>query len=201
MSAPASVLAPAYDDMMHGPQQAFRCILEAMAHPGHIYEIPSPQATPAPAGPAMTAVILTLLDQSTPVWLDAALAEHAAVTDYIRFYCGSPLTTAPGEAAFALVGDAQSMAKLDHYNIGSAAYPETSTTVVVELDALTGGQPVFLRGPGLAKVRDFDSIGLPEWFWHAWAANRAGFPLGVDMIFTSGNDIAALPRSVSAEVR
>jgi len=199
MSPPATALAPAFEDMVHAPQQAFRRILDAMSRPGHIFEVSAPAQTPPPAGPAMTTVILTLLDQTTPAWLDPGLAEHAAVADYIRFHCGSPLVNAPGDATFAFIGDARSMTRLDLFYIGDSSYPETSVTVVAELDALTGGQAVSLHGPGLQENRDFDSVGLPDWFWDDWAINRAMFPLGIDIIFTCGNEIAALPRSISAE--
>lgn len=199
MSAVTATLAPGFGDPVHDSQTAFRRILEAMARPGHIFDVSETHAAPAPVGPAMAAAMLTLLDADTPVWFDPVLAEHAAVADYVRFHCGCPLVAAPHDAAFAFAGDAAAMPRLEQFYIGDDQYPERSATVIAEIAALTGGPARILRGPGIRDTRDFDPVGLPDWFWNSWAINRGNFPLGVDLIFTCGNELAALPRSVTAE--
>jgi alpha-D-ribose 1-methylphosphonate 5-triphosphate synthase subunit PhnH len=39
--------------------------------------------------------------------------------------------------------------------------------------------------------------GLPDGFAARWAANRAAFPRGVDVILCAGRDVAALPRTTA----
>ena len=41
--------------------------------------------------------------------------------------------------------------------------------------------------------------GLPDSFWGEWAANHALFPCGVDLVFTAGAELLALPRSIAVE--
>jgi len=69
----------------------------------------------------------------------------------------------------------------------------------METPQLTGGAAVVLTGPGIETTRDFDAVGLPDWFWSAWAVNHGAFPLGVDAIFTCSDEFCALPRSTHAE--
>lgn len=191
---------PGFDDPVHDAQNVFRQILEAMSHPGLIVSADGPPETPSAMGSAMVALALALFDRDTPVWLDATLAEEACVADYLRFHCGCPIVQRPDAAAFALVGAIGSLPRLERFSPGTAAYPEGGATVIVEVPRLTGGPAVVLTGPGIRTTRDFDPVGLPDWFWDGWTVNRAGFPLGVDMIFTSGEELCALPRSTKAEV-
>src|SRR5690606_3816702 len=151
----------------------FRQLLEAMSHPGLIVGIDRPADAPPSLGRAMAGVALTLLDRDTPVWLDAALAEQAAVADYLRFHCGCPIVQRPGEAAFALIGAVAGLPHMERFIPGTTAFPERAATVVLELPRLTGGPAVVLRGPGIRSSRDFDPVGLPDWFWSARAVDRA----------------------------
>ena len=51
-------------------QRAFRRILKAMSEPGVMVSLPLQQGWGA-LSPAATALLLTLVDQESPVWLDA----------------------------------------------------------------------------------------------------------------------------------
>ena len=75
------------------------------------------------------------------------------------------------------------------YAIGTSEYPDRSATLIVESTALLASGAT-LRGPGIDSQA---ALSLPE--VTAFQSNHALFPLGLDFIFTSGNDIAALPRS------
>ena len=192
-------VAPAFADPVHEAQTVFRQLLEAMSHPGAIVGVETTTEQPGAMGEAMTALALTLLDNDTRVWLDATLAERASVADYLRFHCGCPVVQSPGEADFALIGSVESLPRLERFAPGTAQYPERSATILIEMPQLTGGPATVLSGPGIATTRDFDPVGLPDWFWSAWAVNRGAFPLGVDLVFTCGAELCALPRSTSVE--
>ena len=47
---------------------------------------------PAPLDPATAAVLLTLVDNETPLWLDPAVA---AARDWLAFHCGASIVDAP----------------------------------------------------------------------------------------------------------
>jgi len=196
---PPSIL-PGFNDPVHEAQTVFRQLLEAMSHPGVIVDIETTAESPGEMSESMTALALTLFDADTPVWLDAALAERASIADYLRFHCGCPITQSPIEAAFALVGSVECLPRLERFSMGDVQYPERSATILMETPQLTGGDAIVLTGPGIATTRELDPVGLPDWFWSAWAVNHGAFPLGIDAIFTCGAEFCALPRSTRAEV-
>lgn len=164
---------------------AFRAVMEAMARPGTIVTLTG-AAPPAPMSVAAGAVVLTLCDPETPVYL-APSHDVAAVRDWIAFHTGAPIVT-PDRAMFAL-GDWAGLQPLDRFAIGTPEYPDRSATLIVELPAL-GAQGLRLTGPG---IRDAAALSLPE--VAAFRTNAALFPLGLDFCFTCGDRAAALPRT------
>ena len=170
---------------------AFRSVMEAMARPGKIHDIAGAEP-PAPLSKAAGAVLLTLCDTDTPVYL-AGKADCDAVRAWLAFHTGAPLM-GPSHAMFA-VGTWDALVPLSAYPVGTSEYPDRSTTLIVEQDELTTG--ALLTGPG---IKESASLNLPE--TAAFQVNRSMFPLGLDFIFTCGHQLAALPRStiVSAPV-
>ncbi len=180
---------PGFADPVADAQTCFRAVLDAMAHPGRVVQV-GPLQTPAPLAAATGAVLLTLADADTPVWLDPA-AE--AAWDWVRFHCGSPASE-PATAAFAVCLD---LPPLEGFAWGSHDGPETGATVILQCPDLDG-PPVRLSGPGLrepATVR----LGLPADFAARWRPNHAAFPRGVDLIVCAGDRLAAIPRSTTVE--
>ena len=88
----------------------------------------------------------------------------------------------------------------DGFNLGTDAYPDRSATLVIEVPALRGGLVEQWRGPGIDGRATVAIAGLPEDFWNDWAANHGLFPCGVDLVFTAGTELCALPRSIAVEV-
>ncbi len=169
--------------------RAFREILEAMARPGTLHRVTGARP-PQPLSTAAGVVLLTLCDSTTPLFL-AGDAKSANVRDWIAFHVGAPLVEAE-KAAFAL-GQWDDLQPVSRFRIGQPDYPDRSATLIVEQDWLTNHGPV-LTGPG---IETGSWLSLPE--TAAFRANRALFPLGFDTIFTSGDRIAALPRSTRVE--
>ena len=169
--------------------RAFREILEAMARPGSLHRVADARP-PLPLSPAAGAVLLTLCDSTTPLHL-AGNTDCPDVRAWIAFHIGAPLVKA--EAASFAVGQWNDLQPVTRFSIGLPDYPDRSATLIVEQDRLTSHGPA-LTGPGIADVA---WLNLPE--TAAFRANRALFPLGFDTIFTSGDRIAALPRSTRVE--
>jgi len=185
-----SALTPGFADPVLGAQAAFRAVLEAMSRPGRIVTAGSALRPPAPMNQAAAAVLLTLADADTPLAQDAGADAEA----WLRFHCGAPLV-APGAASFVLAtGAAPALASLVQ---GSEEEPQNGATLILQVAALVAGEGWRLTGPGIETEHRLRVDGPPEGFLAAWAANRVGFPCGVDVVLCAGDRLAALPRTVS----
>jgi alpha-D-ribose 1-methylphosphonate 5-triphosphate synthase subunit PhnH len=177
-------------------QVTFRAVLDAMASPGSVRGLAATIAAPPPLISAAAAVALTLCDHDTPVWLDGPLRESDAVCAWLRLHCGCRIVSEPRDAAFAFVGAPRALPSLDVFSPGTPDYPDRSATIVIQIESLRGGRPLALSGPGIRDTQVMCATGLPDDMPARLAANRALFPRGVDFILASGDEIAALPRSV-----
>ncbi len=187
------VTLPGFADPVGQAQACFRAVLDAMARPGTRLPVGEGLTPPAPLDPATAAVLLTLVDHETKLWLDPA-AE--AARDWIAFHCGAGFTDAPSGAAFAV---ALALPDLATLSPGTHEQPETAATLILQVASLSSGTGYRLRGPGLRESSTLTVRGLPDDFVTIWQRNRAGFPLGVDLVLCSGTTLAALPRSVTVE--
>jgi alpha-D-ribose 1-methylphosphonate 5-triphosphate synthase subunit PhnH len=180
---------PGFADPVLDAQATFRAVLDAMGRPGRIQAIIAPPEAPPGLSPAAASVLLTLADSATPLRL-AAGAEAAA---WVRFHCGCPLVT--HGAAFVL----DPAAVLLDLDPGTEEEPERGATLILEVDALDAAAGWRLSGPGIRDLHHLRVRGAPHGFLRDWAANRARFPRGVDVILCAGAHIAALPRTVRIE--
>jgi alpha-D-ribose 1-methylphosphonate 5-triphosphate synthase subunit PhnH len=192
-------LTPGFADPVHDTQAVFRTLLDALSRPGTVGVIENvlPDARATRAEFAAFAALLTLCDYATPVWLaqpDAALASA------LRFHTGAPLADEAAQAAFAYIHDADTMPALECFALGSAESPEQSATLLIRVDALTGGTPIVLSGPGIQHTQTIAPVGLPERFWRERAALAPLFPCGIDCYLLCGAELIGLPRTTQAKV-
>jgi alpha-D-ribose 1-methylphosphonate 5-triphosphate synthase subunit PhnH len=183
----SAALTPGFADPVAGAQACFRAVLDAMARPGRVMPVAGVSAPP-PLCDAAAAVLLTLVDHETPLWLDP---DAGAARDWIAFHTGAPLSD---NAAFVM---ALSLPDLTTLPAGTDEMPETSATVILQVRALGSGRRWVLAGPGLRRPTELLVDGLPADFVAVWQRNHALFPRGVDLILCAGGKLAALPRSVS----
>jgi len=194
---PATSLLPGFDNPVDDAQQVFRATLEAFAHPGRLQPLPVASGVPDGLSPALAALLLTLADPDTPVWLPADVP--AAARAFLRFHCGCPLVEDLSAATFACVPAGHAMPALADCAQGQPAYPDRSATLIMEVPSLTQGETLTLRGPGIETTQALRVTGLPAGFRAAWRANNAGFPLGVELLLASGDQFCALTRTTHVE--
>ena len=188
----AAALSPGLSDPVAEAQGCFRALLDAMSRPGVVRRVPAEPRPPVPLFPAAAAVLLTLADAATPVWTDAG-SDAAA---WLAFHAGCPLAASPSDAAFVLACGAPP--SLDVLAQGTDEEPHRSATLIVQVAALEAGCGGWrLSGPGIEAEHRLRVSGLPEGFAARWAANRAAFPRGVDLVLCAGRDLAALPRTAA----
>ncbi len=80
--------------------------------------------------PALAALLLTLADPDTPVWLPAG--RPAPARAFLRFHCGCPLVDQLDAATFVCVPAGHAMPALADCAQGQPAYPNRSATLIVE---------------------------------------------------------------------
>ena len=190
-----SAVAAGFDEPVLAAQSTFRAVMDAMARPGTVRQLPG-VSTPAPLTPAAGAIALTLLDYETPFWLDASLAGAPEVARWIAFHTGARLTTDPAAAAFAFVADPAAAPPFANFAQGTLEYPDRSTTVVLQVAQLGEDDGMVLRGPGIAGAHRLAAAPLPADFPARLADNRSQFPRGVDILLASAERVAGLPRSL-----
>jgi alpha-D-ribose 1-methylphosphonate 5-triphosphate synthase subunit PhnH len=187
----SGIALPGFAEPVAGAQACFRAVLDAMARPGQMREAGVGLTPPTPLVPASAAVLLTLVDHETPLWLDPA-ADGAR--EWIAFHCGAPVVADMAACGFAL---ALSLPDLAGLPAGSHEAPETSATLVLQVHSLGSGHRFCLEGPGLREPAVLAVDGLPSGFAEIWQRNHALFPRGIDVVLCAGTLLAALPRSVT----
>jgi alpha-D-ribose 1-methylphosphonate 5-triphosphate synthase subunit PhnH len=173
-------------------QRTFRAVLDALARPGTVQQLP---AAPADV-PAALLPVLALADLDTPAcvlagpdaagWADAlATATTAPIVELAAARLVTALRPlAPGEPATL--------------RTGSAAAPEDGALVVLAVAALEGGAPLRLAGPGIATQRTVTPRAVPADLLAARTA--AAFPAGFDLLLVAPDGrLLGLPRSTRIE--
>lgn len=176
-------------------QASFRAIMDALANPGTAQKLVSPVSIKGSMRAELVSVLLTLTDHDTPIWLDETLRNDQSVLDYLNFHTGAPVVAEPEKASFAFARLADLLPRLDRFNLGTQEYPDRSTTIVLAVEALSGGATLVTRGPGIRDHGHVSPVGLPGDFDAQWAANRELFPRGIDLLLVAGGAVMGLPRS------
>ncbi len=205
MAVAAGVLEGGFADAVMEGQAVFRAVLEAMARPGTVQPVAGLQRAPRPLSPVAAALVATVCDGDTPVWLDPSLApggsrtrgpgDGGAVAAWIAFHTGAPLAATQGEAQFAICADPALLAPLESFARGTQDYPDRSATLILQVDTFSEGEPLLLEGPGIAGRAGAAPGPLPRHFRDQWRQNGACFPRGVDLIFAGPDAVMCLPRT------
>src|SRR5260370_30135874 len=143
-------------------------------------------------GPA--AIALTLFDHDTPIWLDTRMSQTPAVAKWLKFHTGAPVITDSSIASFALIGDAPGLPALERFAFGSNEYPDRCTTLILQVESLTQGPAIELRGPGIDGVTVLQAAIQPTDLFERLAINQALFPRGIAAMLVHDAPIVPHPR-------
>lgn len=182
----------AFAEPVFASQRTFRELLQAMARPAVPRALPVLPPSPAPIVPAAMAIVLTLCDASTALWLQQP---GEAAVRHMRFHAGLKPVEQPRQADFALITDPAAMPPLEAFALGDPRYPDRSASLVVQVDAIGAGRGHCFAGPGIRDAATVAIDGLAPGFWQQRAALAARLPLGIDLFFVAGRQVLALPRT------
>jgi alpha-D-ribose 1-methylphosphonate 5-triphosphate synthase subunit PhnH len=188
-------LPAGFADKVLSAQSTFRSVMDAMARPGSIQRIASVAGTPAAMMRGTAAIALTLFDHDTPVWLDGQMSATADVARWLKFHTSAPIVADSSIAGFALIGDPQDLPALDRFAFGSNEYPDRSTTLILQVESLTDGPAIGLRGPGIDGTVTLRASIQPQDLFERLAVNAALFPRGIDVVLVHDDAIVAIPRT------
>lgn len=182
-------------------REAFQALMWALSYPGRLFPLPPMSPSPLhdeipdPLQPFIT-IAHTLLDLEvsyfTPIAaLDQLLAHTSARAvkadraDY-HFY-----------PYLNFLDDEEHLEFVEQAKTGDMLYPDQSATLVIacRLNPAGGnGQQLRLTGPGIQTANELTVAGIPPHFW-TLRAEMIHYPLGVDIIFVDGRQVAGLPRT------
>lgn len=162
----------------------FKAVLDALARPGLIRDLPEP---------GLMVVARALIDRECRV----------AVHDpNLRREVGAlGATLVPPELADHAVdhaADEAAIARLARLPVGCALYPEAGATVILTA-RLDGDTRLRLAGPGIDGRTEVAVSSVAAAFWHMRTA-ACRYPLGIDLLLIDGTRLMGLPRSTQIEV-
>ncbi|MGW3954489.1 phosphonate C-P lyase system protein PhnH [Streptomyces sp. NPDC004752] len=167
----------------------FRAVLDALARPGRIVELPPDRVGGVP--PVLLPV-LALADLATPV---AVLDEGEDWADVVGVVTSAP-TAAIGSARFVAATRPMTSDELRAVSRGSALAPEEGAFVCLPVSEVAG-QDWVLSGPGVPgsiAVSGLDSL------VEARAEAVADYPAGLDLLLiTEDGRMAGIPRTTVIE--
>ena len=188
-------LPAGFADKVLSAQSTFRSVMDAMARPGTVQRIVAAVGAPAAVMRGTAAIALTLFDQDTPLWLDPQISGTSDVTKWLKFHTGAPVIADSSVCSFALVGDARALPGLDRFAFGSNEYPDRSTTLILQVESLTQGPVLELRGPGIDGTAVLRAAIQPADLFARLEINRTLFPRGIDVVLVHDDTIVAIPRT------
>jgi alpha-D-ribose 1-methylphosphonate 5-triphosphate synthase subunit PhnH len=186
-------------------QAVFRRALEALSRPGRCLAL-QPSETGAlspPAGVslAMGALMLTLLDRETTLWLSPAF-DRPLLRAWLAFHTGVQLAGQAAQARFIAARAAELDEDLwDRLGRGTDEMPQHGATLLLEVDALRAGAGLELSGPGIPRAQTLQVDGVSTAVWARRREEQARYPLGVDLLLCCGLTLAGLPRSTRIQHR
>ncbi|GCE48967.1 alpha-D-ribose 1-methylphosphonate 5-triphosphate synthase subunit PhnH [Thermosporothrix hazakensis] len=198
------------DEHVHYSASVFRHILDSLARPGKLTQLPYPHHLgEPPRTPSSTianfyalGALLTLLDRE----VSFAVAEHGVwqsrdteIVQWLALRSGASLAE-PSDAHFVLFCDGSSDSQLLQLNEGTLLEPEESATAIYCVTALDTEIPgpimLELSGPGIETTHTVSITGLDRLEIAHIVATRQRYPLGVDIYLIDENGrCLGLPRT------
>jgi alpha-D-ribose 1-methylphosphonate 5-triphosphate synthase subunit PhnH len=188
-------LPPGFADKVKSAQSTFRSVMDAMARPGSAVRIVPGAGAPLPMMRGTAAIALTLFDHDTPIWLDAMMSETTEVARWLKFHTSAPVLRDSSISSFALIGDPTALPGLDRFSFGSNEYPDRSTTLILQVESLTEGVALELRGPGIDGAAIMQATIQPLDLFERLAINARLFPRGIDVVLVADDAVVAIPRT------
>jgi len=194
-------LPAGFADKVLSAQSTFRSVMDAMARPGSVQRITAVAGAPDTMMRGTAAIALTLFDHDTPIWLDSRMSAAPDVAKWLKFHTSAPVIADSSISSFALIGNPRELPSLDRFALGSNEYPDRSTTLILQVESLTQGPAIELRGPGIDGTAILQAAIQPQDLFERLEINVTLFPRGVDVVLVHDDAIVAIPRTTRVLAR
>lgn len=184
---------PGLKDPVIDSQDIFRKLLSSMSEPGLISQTDVIHYHPSDLHPATYGIALSLFDQGTKIKLAPSL-DHTRIITSLRFHNSVQTVTSYKQAGFVLCNE-DDRPELSLLNKGNESYPDQSCTLIIQSQSFNKGIIYRATGPGIENSRKIRCSALNGTLVHQRDKLLSRFPLGIDIIFTCGNDFFCLPRT------
>lgn len=172
-------------------QATFRAVMEALARPGVVSELPQAELPQAGLPPVLLP-LHALADYGTGA---CVIGDDGSCADALRIATDAP-AVALDEARLVAALQSITVTQLRSLHRGTAETPEAGALAAVPVQSLDGGVPLLVSGPGVREQRRVAPTGLPDGFAAARAEAVAGFPAGIDLLLIDpGGRTVGLPRT------
>ncbi len=196
-------------------QKTFRALLQAMSHPGRVYQLEQKTEVRSQITDKynLFSVLQTLLDHEVGFCVIGKEKEY--LKSNISELTGCPVKDI-SDADFIIVSDGESNGEILKAKKGSLEYPDTGATVIYSIRSLSqippypplvkggirGDLKLTLKGPGINGEISLFLVGVSKKEFHYLKEINSEYPLGIDSVFIdSANRIMCIPRSTRIEVR
>lgn len=174
----------------------FRIVNAAFMLPGSILRVPQHTPWPFHLGTAAGAVMLSLLDRESRLWVGLHPDRAEAVSSHLQWLTGCARAPYAENADIAYIDDVGDLARLERVGCGARLRKEASSIVVIEVaDLEAAAGPLSGRGIDREALQQ-PLASIPE--LAAWRARRARRQRPVEVILTSGDALVALPARTAA---
>ncbi|MPZ97646.1 MAG: phosphonate C-P lyase system protein PhnH [Propionibacteriales bacterium] len=172
-------------------QRTFRAVMDALARPGRVVELPHAELPP------VLLPVAALADLGTGV----CVLGDDGWADAVRVATNAPSATVD-DARLVAATRPVTAAEIRSMRRGAALAPEESALAAVPVSAVDSGSALRLTGPGVDGTRTIAPAGLPDGVIAARAEAVAGFPAGVDLLLIDPDGrLLGLPRTSAIESR
>jgi len=177
----------------------FRILLNALAHPGSIYDFPKMELTP-PNNIHLASICIGFALMNADVSFAVQNENEVEIAHYLALNTGASIATLE-QADYLFTTGNTDPSSITSLKTGTLSYPENSATLIIDVNQLSSSPAINalaieLSGPGIENTTTVYVNGLSSTLLEAIQEQNTEFPLGLDIMLTDNhNQLACIPRS------
>ncbi len=188
-----------FSDTSRQSNEIFRTVMNALSHPGRIFELDTELACPPAVNHTATAILMALADYETPIWFAPDIASNQ-LTSHFSFHTGCTISPTASDAAFAVASISSNFSFINELSLGTSENPHLSATLILMIDGFADAEGLKLTGPGIKDQAYVNPERLPDEVISMITQNAKLFPLGIDLLLASDDQLVGIPRSTKLEI-